>query len=76
MLLFLPVRDISNDSEVDVEEKTYVRHDMFTKIRVSVSPCGAMRDHVVSTCCAELGHHQRGCCCGDDDGAVQVQSPC
>lgn len=52
--------------------ETYVGHDVFAEVGVCVSPCGAVRDDIVGTCCAELGDHQGRCCCGDDDGAVEV----
>jgi len=56
------------------EWETYVWHDMFFEIRISVSPCGTVGDDIVGTRCAKFGHHQGGCCCGDYDSAVQVQS--
>ena len=47
---------------------------MFAEVSVGISPCGAVRDHVVGACCAQFGHHQGGCGGRHDDGAVQVQS--
>jgi hypothetical protein len=37
--------------------ETDVGHNLFAKVGVSVSPCGAVLDYIVSSGCAELGHH-------------------
>jgi hypothetical protein len=46
---------------------------MFAEVGVGVLPSVAVGDHIISTRCAELGHHQGGCGCGNDNSAVQVQ---
>jgi len=46
---------------------------MFAEVSVCVSPCGAVRDDVVGTCCTKLGDHQGRCGRWHDDSAAQVQ---
>jgi hypothetical protein len=51
----------------------YLWHNMFAQICVGVAPGGAVRDDIVGACGPQLGHHQRGRGCGDDDGAVEAK---
>lgn len=64
---------VVSDVDDSKAERAYIGHDMFSEVGVGVLPGVAVRDHVVGACCAELGDHQGGRGCRNDNGAIQVQ---